>query len=277
MTTIVVGGAIANKPGNGGEAWVRLSWAEGLRHLGFDVWLVEQIDPASCVDTTGRRVPFERSVNRSYFEDVMQAFGWAGRSALVCTDETRRCAGADWATVTAAVAGADLLVNISGHLREPALVEGPRVRAYIDIDPGFTQIWNDQGVDLGLERHDLFFTIGVNIGRPGCPIPTGGLQWRPVLQPVVLAEWPVMPLPDSQPFRFTTVGTLRGPYGPVEHDGRSYGVKVQEFRKLAPLPPARRCPLRGRTADPPGRRGRPRAPRAQRLAPGRPPGVAGAR
>ena len=31
---IVVAGALAAKPGNGGEAWVRLSWVLGLRRLG---------------------------------------------------------------------------------------------------------------------------------------------------------------------------------------------------------------------------------------------------
>jgi hypothetical protein len=36
--------------------------------------------------------------------------------------------------------------------------------------------------------------------------------------------------------RFTTVGTWRGPYGPLEYEGRQYGQKVHEFRKVADLP-----------------------------------------
>ena len=31
---IIVGGAVANKAGQGGEAWVRLNWVLGLRKLG---------------------------------------------------------------------------------------------------------------------------------------------------------------------------------------------------------------------------------------------------
>ena len=53
MPTAIVSGALANKPFNGGAAWTRLSWALGLRRLGFRVCFVEQIDPATCVDASG--------------------------------------------------------------------------------------------------------------------------------------------------------------------------------------------------------------------------------
>ena len=36
--------------------------------------------------------------------------------------------------------------------------------------------------------------------------------------------------------RFTTIATWRGPFGPVEHGGRKYGLKVHEFRKFVELP-----------------------------------------
>ena len=48
--SVVVAGALANKAGSGGEAWVRLSYVLGLRRLGCDVALVEEIqsaDPAA--------------------------------------------------------------------------------------------------------------------------------------------------------------------------------------------------------------------------------------
>ena len=62
MATIVVAGAIANKSRNGGEAWVRLSWLEGLERLGCRVVFVEQIGAESCVGPDGRP---RRSLNRS--------------------------------------------------------------------------------------------------------------------------------------------------------------------------------------------------------------------
>jgi hypothetical protein len=36
--------------------------------------------------------------------------------------------------------------------------------------------------------------------------------------------------------RFTTIANWRGPFGPVEYDGRTYGLKVHEFRKFIDLP-----------------------------------------
>jgi hypothetical protein len=35
---------------------------------------------------------------------------------------------------------------------------------------------------------------------------------------------------------FTTVGSWRGPFGPVTIDGRTFGLKVHEFRKFIELP-----------------------------------------
>ena len=45
---ILIAGALANKPGNGGGAWERLSWVIGLLRLGFEVYFVEQMAPAAC-------------------------------------------------------------------------------------------------------------------------------------------------------------------------------------------------------------------------------------
>jgi len=75
MRVILVSGAVANKPFNGGEAWVRLSWALGLRRLGFRVFFVEQISPRTCVDAAGAPSDVARSANLQYFQDVMRRFG----------------------------------------------------------------------------------------------------------------------------------------------------------------------------------------------------------
>src|SRR5438105_4320878 len=53
VTLVVVAGALANKPGNGGAAWTRLSYVLGLRRLGFDAFFIEQIAPDDCVDESG--------------------------------------------------------------------------------------------------------------------------------------------------------------------------------------------------------------------------------
>jgi hypothetical protein len=113
-----------------------------------------------------------------------------------------------------------------------------RRKAYVDLDPGFTQLWHAAGnPGIRLEGHDVYFTVGENIGTRAT-IPTGDIDWRPVPPPVVLADWE---LRDGDASRsFTTVGAWRGAFGPVEHEGRTYGLKVHEFRKVIELP--RRVP-----------------------------------
>src|SRR5262249_53926647 len=123
----------------------------------------------------------------------------------------------------------------SGHLTLDPLLRRVRRKAYIDLDPGFTQFWHEEG-RLGdqLSRHDYLFTVGENIGNGVCPIPTSGLRWRRKRRLMVLEQWPVSAARDSD--RLTTVAAWRGAFGPVEHGGRRFGVKVHEFRKFMTLP-----------------------------------------
>jgi len=233
MTTVVVSGALANKPRNGGEAWVRLSWALGLARLECDVYLLEQLSERTCTDAAGRPAPFDASVNRAWFHQVTRAFGLTGRCALLCEDSDR-VEGLTRDELHDVAERADLLVNISGHLRHSDLLRRFSCRAYVDIDPGYTQFWHADGA-LGeqLAAHELLFTIGENIGQPGCEIPTGRLPWRPIRQPVVLEHWPVT---DGGPGRFTSVASWRGPFGRATYRGRSFGLKAHEFRRFATLP-----------------------------------------
>jgi hypothetical protein len=234
MTTVVVSSVIANKPLNGGNAWAVLSWVLGLKKLGFRVYFVEQIGRENCTDVTDVGNAFERSANLSYFKQVMERFGLAGSAALIY-ESGEQIHGLPYAELLDIVEAADLLVNITGHLTLEPLMRRLRRKAYVDLDPGFTQFWHASG-DAGprLDGHDVYFTVGENIGTRSCLIPTGGIRWRPTRQPVVLDHWPVCRTGDRS--RFTTVATWRGPYGPVQYGGKTFGLKVHEFRKFIELP-----------------------------------------
>src|SRR5262249_6378631 len=110
MTLVVVAGALANKAGNGGEAWVRLSYLLGFRRLGCDVAFVEQAKGAVFTDEAG-----------DFFEDVLGRFGLLQTATLI--DETGTLLRGDGGpNLEDLAAEADLLVNISGNLRwKPAL------------------------------------------------------------------------------------------------------------------------------------------------------------
>lgn len=239
MTVVLVAGALANRPGNGGEAWVRLSWLLGLRRLGVEAWFLEQIDAETCSDELGRPAAPERSANLAWFEQVTRRFGWEERAALVESDGRviTGPAGINSEALREVAAGAELLINISGNLTADSLLPLPRRRAYLDLDPGYTQLWHSAG-DLGesLLRHEELLTVGLGLGRGPTRLPLGELRWQPVPPPVVLAEWPAMATDGAGAARLTTVASWRGGYGRVEHDGHLYGQKAHQFRRFADLP-----------------------------------------
>ncbi|MGN6189534.1 MAG: glycosyltransferase [Conexibacter sp.] len=243
MTTLAVAGALANKHRHGGSVWVRLSWAEALRELGFEVLFVEQIAAADCVDAVGRPADFADSANAATFRAATEAFGFAGDAALVCSDDGR-VVGMTQDELLDRLDDAALLVNLSGHLRwRPALELLPR-RVFVDLDPGYTQIWHASGGDAaGLEGHELHFTVGANVGTAGCDLPTSGIDWRPIRQPVVLDRWQTPSETCREFTSFTTVASWRGAYGQPVWEGRSYGLKVHEFRRYASLPSSTGLPF----------------------------------
>src|SRR5262249_51360179 len=102
--------------------------------------------------------------------------------------------------------GADLLLNISGHVKSDLLLGNVRRRVYVDQDPVYTQLWYaEYGKDLNFRGHDAFVTVGLNIGTPHTPIPDCGVRWYHALPPVVLDSWPVRFDPSCP--RFTTIAS----------------------------------------------------------------------
>ncbi|MFL5328625.1 MAG: hypothetical protein ACJ8C4_06895 [Gemmataceae bacterium] len=233
MATFVISGPLANKPGNGGEAWVRLNWILGLQKLGHEVYLIEQIDTANCANAVGRPSSFGDSVNRTYFHQVMRTFGLADR-ATVIVDDGATVDRLPLRQLNALAESGAVLVNFSGHLKLESLFKRFRRRIYIDLDPGFTQAWQLAG-QLGplFQEHDCFFTVGTNINQPGCSIPTCGLTWLTILPPVVLGQWTSTSVTGEH---FATIGTWRCPFGSVEIAGQKMGLKHHEFRKFIELP-----------------------------------------
>jgi Glycosyl transferases group 1 len=212
VTLALVAGALANKPWNGGNAWSRLSFALGLRRLGFDVLFLEEMAEPDAQA-------------REYFRLVCDRFDIDG---VLLTSVAPRA-------VVERAGDAAFLLNIGGHLTDPEVVGATRNRIFVDDDPGYTQIWHAQGL-LGdrLAGHDALFTVGLNVGRHDCDVPSGGFTWHPMLPPVPLEFWPATV--GGTPRRFTTVASWRGAYGPLEHEGRTYGQKAHEFRKVVELP-----------------------------------------
>jgi len=140
----------------------------------------------------------------------------------------------------AADAGPAGVLNVMGFLERDALAaEGPWV--FLDIDPGYPQMWRELGLADVLSGHDHYVTVGANVGRPNCAIPDCGLEWIHTPPPVDLDAWtPTPPVPPTRAGgpsgAFTSVATWRNPYGTVSFGGVTYGSRVHEFRRFMELP-----------------------------------------
>jgi hypothetical protein len=129
-----------------------------------------------------------------------------------------------------------------GYLNDSDLLASAPTRVFLDIDPGFTQMWQDLRLADMIGGHEAFVTVGENIGREDCAIPTCGVDWVTTPPPVVLDEWPWS---SGDASAITGIGSWRGPYGPVRYGDIDYGLRAHEFRRFADVPA--RCP--GSTFD----------------------------
>ncbi|MDQ4134526.1 MAG: hypothetical protein M3179_15295, partial [Actinomycetota bacterium] len=224
--TILVSGMVAGVPGQGGASWAVLQYLLGLRRLGHEVVLVEPV-------TVAPGVALERSPAATYGAEVMRSFGLDGSWALLPTGSTETV-GLAYEDLRAAARRADILLNVSGMLTDGALLEPVPVRAYLDLDPAFNQLWHEvERIDMRFDGHTHFATVGLSLGRPECPIPTCGYDWIHTCQPTALDHWPVANrvVYDG----LTTVANWRG-YGSIHHDGTHYGQKAHSLRPLMDLP-----------------------------------------
>jgi hypothetical protein len=236
----MVAGAIAHHPlGGAGNTWAFLQYVLGFRALGFDTYYVEHLDPKHCIDSDWNPVPLARSANRQYFCGLMERFRLLDHAALLEWDGPGY-AGLAHAEVEQLACDTDLFINISGRFHLTSVLGAVRRRLYLDLDPGFVQIWQEQyGVDMNLRGHDLYVTVGLNLGAPDCPLPTCGMPWHTTLPPVVLDEWATTRPPGDA---YSTVADWRG-YSPVEWRGVWYGQKAEEFMRVIDLPRRVAVPL----------------------------------
>jgi len=229
---VVIAGAVARRPGRAGHAWALLQYVLGFRRLGWDVLLLDSVDraPGDAIADPGEV---------AWFRSIVEAFGLEADAALlrgatepkgqddpVCGPTRRR--------LLERVEAADLFVNVMGYVRDEEILSAARRRVFLDIDPGFGQLWQDLGLARPFDGHDAYATVGLGLGTPGCAIPTLGLAWIPTLPPVVLDRFRAA---DPRPAgAFTSICTWRGPFAPIEHRGRRYGLRAHQLRRFLDLP-----------------------------------------
>lgn len=237
---VLITGAMAQHPlGGAGYAWSFLQYVLGFRQLGFDTYYAEELKREACIDDNWQPVDFEQSANVRFIRALIERFDLGDRAAVLEASGARHV-GLSREALELLAPDIDLLVNISGRFHARSILQAAKRRLYVDADPGFTQIWQQQyGVDMNLGGHDVYVTVGLNLGRANCPLPTCGIDWHPTFPPAVLTEWETAAPAGAV---YTTVADWRG-YSPVEWNGIWYGQKSEEFLRIIDLPTTVSVPL----------------------------------
>jgi hypothetical protein len=218
--SIFIGAALAHRAGYGGHAWALLQYVLGFRLLGFEVVVVDRLEPGMAADEDAARGYLRRLLAG---EGIAYCLLGAGRQSID---------GLSRAEAVARAREARLFLNVMGFVRDPELLAAARRRVFLDIDPGFGQVWHELGLADVFAGHDDFVTVGRNVGLEGCDVPTCGLRWLTIPHPVVVDRCPVVEGGEG----FTSVGSWRGPYDAVDYRGRRLGLRVHEFRRFVDLP-----------------------------------------
>jgi hypothetical protein len=221
--SVVIGAALAHRAGYGGHAWALLQYVLGFRELGFDVTVLDRLELGMLSDVS-------EEAALAYLRGLLDEED--GVSYCVLGADGRSLDGLSREEALAKMGDARFLLNVMGFVRDPELLATARRRVFLDIDPGFGQVWWELGLTDVFGGHDAFVTVGRNVGREGCGVPTGGLRWLTIPHPVVLERCPVVGGGNS----FTSIGSWRGPYDRIDYRGRSLGLRVHEFRRFVALP-----------------------------------------
>jgi len=230
---IIFSGTIG-RSGLGGQAWATLQYLLGLRALGHEVCYLEDCGDCSYVyDWAKQEWTYELDYPAAYVQDCLAPFG-LGEAWIYRTNAGSR--GLPLDRFLEFCAAADLLVMRAVPLWvwRPEY-DRPRRRAFIDVDPGFTQISianGDKGMAEGIARAERRFTVGQHIGDAGCPVPTAGGPWLKTLPPVFLPAWPFA---ENEATHFTSVMRWQG-FREARFEGATYGQRDQEFPKYLELP-----------------------------------------
>jgi hypothetical protein len=232
---VAVAGSVAQRPARGGHAWVLLQYLLGFRRLGYEVVFLDRLS-ADMIDP-GVAGP---SAGVNWLHDVMRFHGLEDRYALLLEDgEGRQIVGLGWESVLERLRSSVLLLDVMGFLDDEELLAAAPRRVFLDIDPGFPQMWQEQGLHDSFGCHDAYATVGLRVGEEDSDVPTCGVEWIRTPPPVVLEAWPVTPPGRA----YTGVASWRGPFGPVDFEGLRYGLRVHQMRRFAALPAAVDPPL----------------------------------
>ena len=231
----IVAGYLARYP-LGGHLLSQYHFLAGLAKLGYEVVFVEHHGWSNaCYDPHTNTMSDDPTYGLS---QILPFFKSIGSRRWCYVDAAGTWHGLQQDDVRNLCHNAAVVVSVSSTTWLDELREC-NTRIFVDIDPGFTQFKMSPTPNASCPGYaspydfNFHFTFGERIGQPDCPIPTHGLRWQPIRQP--LARELIQPRFTPQARRFTTVMSWTA-YGSMEYRGVTYGQKNLEMLKFLDLP-----------------------------------------
>lgn len=229
MASIIVVGDIVwdGTVSRGGHSMHVFSWLQGLTRLQHRVLFVD-------ITSVDRAVLEQHTFPR--LESLMSPWWTPRRTALLGAESGEPLWGVTAQEFKKFAAQADALITLGmpGSRALPAPLTDVRPRILIETDPGYSHLWAAQGSPQAIfGDHDIYFTVGANVGTPRCKVPTAGITWRPIWNPAVLDWW--QNVPPSIAANFSTVADWWSK-GWIEFEGEVWGPKGEEFKKFLSVP-----------------------------------------
>ena len=228
----VVGAVLARCPrSSAGHTCAVMNWVKSLESLGFEVWIAEHLESRELEPAEPGRA---RSPQEEFWHETAAEFGLSDRQCLIIDGQSP-----DLAAFRDFCAGADLFLNYSGQFKMLNLLGDRITKCYLDVDPGFTQLWAETcGTDMNFAGHDLFLTVGSNFRSPNLRLPRTAQEWIPLLPPCPGDYWRARAqaagAPDAHD-SWTTVSHWYG-YNDLVWEGLTYGGKRDSLHALRDLP-----------------------------------------
>ncbi len=238
---IIVSGAIGRSY-VGGQAWAYMHYLAGLRALGHDVYYLEDCGEESWVyNWEEQHLTTDLDYPAAYVQRCLRSIGFGDRWIYRAGNDAR---GMTLRRLQELCRDADLfLVRAVPLALWRDEYDRPKRRAFIDVDPGFTQIRllnGDQVLLDTVDRCERLFTFGRRIGEPDCLIPNAGREWLKTTPPIYLPCWPVA---QDAATHFTSVIRWRG-FQDAQYNGVQYGQRDREFPRFLDLPRYTEQPFR---------------------------------
>ena len=240
MARIVLASWMVRYPLGGNLSWA-LQWLVGFQRLGHDVYFVERSGYAdSCFDPVRNTMSDDCSHGLAVVSRLLERHGLGERWCYLDADGTYH--GMQKEQVARLFVATDVFIDMGAHGSWRVEAEPAPLSVLVEAEPGFTQIRMERRLAAGepIDKYDHYFSVGQSIGTSLTTAPTGGRNWKTVLNPIVpdLFE-PGHPAPGAP---FTTVMNWRA-HDPIEWQGEVLGQKDVEFEKFIGLPRLTREPL----------------------------------